>query len=225
MSTRATPSASALVRRFPALADVPRVALIKAPTPVAPLASISPSLWIKRDDVNADPLGGNKVRALEFLLASTKAGDRVVTVGSAGSTHALAVAVYGHKLGARVLVGRWRQTMNETAGVVAERVAATAERAPTFRSPAEAYAWAWLQRLRGGHWIAAGGSTPLGVLGHVSAGLELVDQIDAGELPSPRHYARAAVFLASDDAEMITGFDLRVDAGAIAKYWPWVPHR
>jgi hypothetical protein len=22
---------------------------------------------------------------------------------------------------------------------------------------------------------------------------------------------------------MITGFDLRVDAGAIAKYWPWVP--
>lgn len=44
-----------------------------------------------------------------------------------------------------------------------------------------------------------------------------------GRLPGPRHYGRAAVFLASDDAEMITGFDLRVDAGAIAKYWPWVP--
>jgi hypothetical protein len=26
------------------------------------------------------------------------------------------------------------------------------------------------------------------------------------------------------DAEMITGADLRVDAGAIAKYWPWLPH-
>lgn len=37
-------------------------------------------------------------------------------------------------------------------------------------------------------------------------------------------YARACVFLASDDAEMITGTDLRVDAGAIAKYWPWIPH-
>src|SRR4030095_2541607 len=47
--------------------------------------------------------------------------------------------------------------------------------------------------------------------------------IPTGALPSPRHYARAAVFLASDDAEMITGMDLRVDAGAIAKYWPWVP--
>ena len=43
------------------------------------------------------------------------------------------------------------------------------------------------------------------------------------KLPSPRHYARAAVFLASDDAEMVTGCDLRVDAGAVAKYWPWVP--
>jgi NAD(P)-dependent dehydrogenase (short-subunit alcohol dehydrogenase family) len=43
------------------------------------------------------------------------------------------------------------------------------------------------------------------------------------KLPSPRHYARAAVFLASDDAEMITGTDLRVDAGTVARYWAWTP--
>lgn len=43
------------------------------------------------------------------------------------------------------------------------------------------------------------------------------------KLPTPWHYARAAVFLASDDAEMITGFDLRVDAGNVAKYWGWNP--
>jgi NAD(P)-dependent dehydrogenase (short-subunit alcohol dehydrogenase family) len=54
--------------------------------------------------------------------------------------------------------------------------------------------------------------------------LDFAKMIPTGTLPSPRHYARAAVFLASDDAEMITGIDLRVDAGAIAKYWPWVPH-
>jgi NAD(P)-dependent dehydrogenase (short-subunit alcohol dehydrogenase family) len=53
--------------------------------------------------------------------------------------------------------------------------------------------------------------------------LDFRRMVPKGELPSPRHYARAAVFLASDDAEMITGFDLRVDAGAIAKYWPWIP--
>jgi NAD(P)-dependent dehydrogenase (short-subunit alcohol dehydrogenase family) len=53
--------------------------------------------------------------------------------------------------------------------------------------------------------------------------LDFAKMIPTGALPSPRHYASAAVFLASDDAAMITGIDLRVDAGAIAKYWPWVP--
>ena len=53
--------------------------------------------------------------------------------------------------------------------------------------------------------------------------LDFQKMVPMGRLPRPRHYARAAVFLASDDAEMITGTDLRVDAGAIAKYWPWVP--
>ena len=55
-------------------------------------------------------------------------------------------------------------------------------------------------------------------------GLDFVRMVPMGRLPSPRHYAKAAAFLASDEAEMITGLDLRVDAGAIAKYWPWVPH-
>jgi NAD(P)-dependent dehydrogenase (short-subunit alcohol dehydrogenase family) len=54
--------------------------------------------------------------------------------------------------------------------------------------------------------------------------LDFAKMVPTGRLPSPRHYAKAAAFLASDEAEMITGFDLRVDAGAIAKYWPWVPH-
>jgi NAD(P)-dependent dehydrogenase (short-subunit alcohol dehydrogenase family) len=54
--------------------------------------------------------------------------------------------------------------------------------------------------------------------------LDFAKMLPMDHLPSPRHYARAAVFLASDDSEMITGIDLRVDAGALAKYWPWVPH-
>lgn len=43
------------------------------------------------------------------------------------------------------------------------------------------------------------------------------------KLPRPSDYGKAAVFLASEDAEMITGIDLRVDAGAVAKYWAWDP--
>jgi len=182
-----------LIERFPALARVPRVALGAFPTPVVRLDALSPSLWIKRDDLSAEPLGGNKARALEFLLGSVQRGDRVVTVGAAGSTHALAVATYAGSggLGARVLVGRWRQVTSAVADRVAERTAALSERAPVFATPVEAYVWAWWQRTRrmpGGRrvrWIAAGGSSPQGVLGHVNAGLELLRQIDAGALPMP----------------------------------------
>jgi NAD(P)-dependent dehydrogenase (short-subunit alcohol dehydrogenase family) len=49
------------------------------------------------------------------------------------------------------------------------------------------------------------------------------DRIAMQKLPSPRDYGQAAVFLASDDSAMITGTDLRVDAGAIAQYWAWDP--
>ena len=54
--------------------------------------------------------------------------------------------------------------------------------------------------------------------------LDFTRMLPMDRLPSPRDYAQAAVFLASDASEMITGIDLRVDGGAIAKYWPWVPH-
>lgn len=47
--------------------------------------------------------------------------------------------------------------------------------------------------------------------------------VPLGKRPSPRHYARAVVFLASEDAEMITGSDLRVDGGTVGRYWRWNP--
>ena len=72
-------------------------------------------------------------------------------------------------------------------------------------------------QLRSGQW----GRPPAEGSGRT---LDFARMLPVDHLPSPRHYARAAVFLASDDAEMITGIDLRVDGGAIAKYWPWVPH-
>jgi NAD(P)-dependent dehydrogenase (short-subunit alcohol dehydrogenase family) len=45
------------------------------------------------------------------------------------------------------------------------------------------------------------------------------------KLPRPSDYGRAAVFLASDDSDMVTGTDLRVDGGAVARYWAWNPAR
>lgn len=49
------------------------------------------------------------------------------------------------------------------------------------------------------------------------------DHVPMQKLPKPSDYGKAAVFLASDDAAMITGTDLRVDAGAVSKYWAWDP--
>lgn len=44
-------------------------------------------------------------------------------------------------------------------------------------------------------------------------------------LPTPTDYVAPLVFLASDAAGMMTGTDLTVDGGALAKYWPQIPRR
>jgi NAD(P)-dependent dehydrogenase (short-subunit alcohol dehydrogenase family) len=44
-------------------------------------------------------------------------------------------------------------------------------------------------------------------------------------LPTPTDYVAPLVFLASDDSQMMTGTNLTVDGGALAKYWPQTPSR
>lgn len=85
---------------------------------------------------------------------------------------------------------------------------------PTGTDPAEGLerAAAW-----GVTWEAGQGRPPNADTTSGNQGVPL------GKRPSPRHYARGAVFLASDDAEMITGFDLRIDAGTVSRYWRWNP--
>jgi NAD(P)-dependent dehydrogenase (short-subunit alcohol dehydrogenase family) len=44
-------------------------------------------------------------------------------------------------------------------------------------------------------------------------------------LPTPEDYVGTLVFLASDDAPLMTGSNVTVDGGALAKYWPQAPAR
>ena len=44
-------------------------------------------------------------------------------------------------------------------------------------------------------------------------------------LPTPSDYVAPLVFLASDDSALMTGGNITVDGGALAKYWPQVPRR
>ena len=169
------------MRRFPALATAPRARLGTFPTPVQTVAlPDGRALVIKRDDRSAAAIGGNKVRSLEWLLGDVRQGDRIVTVGPRGSTHALTTATFGRTIGADVTVARWNQEMNAAARSVDARIKATARVIDAGWLPA-AYAVASLMRLRGAHWIPAGAAAPLAVLGHVNAALELAEQIASGQ--------------------------------------------
>lgn len=186
-----------LLARFPSLGAIPRVALCTLPSPVQHVVVDGDPLWMKRDDLVADPFGGNKARVLEFLLAGVRPGDVVVTVGGEGSTQVLATATHAARLGARTIAQRWRHEMNPTATRVATLAGAACAGAPVARTAVGAIAraqWGRLARRGHVHYVPLGGSTPLGALAHVNAALELAAQVTAGLLPPP---ARLVVALGS----------------------------
>jgi 1-aminocyclopropane-1-carboxylate deaminase/D-cysteine desulfhydrase-like pyridoxal-dependent ACC family enzyme len=164
---------------------LPRVDLHVRETPVERWELESTSLLVKRDDLTTPTLGGNKARALELLLAGVGPDDVLLTVGSTGSTHALAVAHFGARLGVRTEVITWPQEEHDVSLATAARLRAIA-RVSTAASPAEAMLRATARRLlRRVRWIPAGGSSPLGALGHTAAALELADQLERERAPVP----------------------------------------
>ena len=186
-----------LVRRFPALAAIPRARLGRFPTPVERLDGFRDidSLYVKHEDLSSDALGGNKVRSLEFLLGRVSQGDTVLTIGGEGSTHVLATAVHAARLGAKTIAVRWRHDMHSAAEEVGARACTECTEVVTASNFVTAM-WPLIRmRLsRRATYIPLGGSTALGTLGHVNAALELADQVEAGEIPPP---ARVVVPLGS----------------------------
>ena len=143
------------------------------------------SLLVKRDDLTTPSLGGNKARALELLLAGVVPDETLLTVGSTGSTHALAVAHFGARLGARTEVITWPQEEHDVSLATAERLREIAH-VTAARAPATAMMRATVRRVvRRVRWIPAGGSSPLGALGHAAAALELADQLAREGAPAP----------------------------------------
>lgn len=195
--------ATPLLARFPGLAALPRAALTAGlPSPLVrlPDEGMAAGLWLKRDDLDAPLLGGNKVRALEWLLGDVRAGDTLLTAGGRGSTHVLATATHAARLGARTVAVRWPHDMHPVAERVAEESRRRCAEVVDAGSLAAAFAIVVRRRLAarvGGRtlrWIPVGGSTAAGALGHVNAALELAEQIARGELPVP---ARIVVPLGS----------------------------
>jgi D-cysteine desulfhydrase len=177
-----------LYRRFPALRALPRVSLCTPPSPVHEIEGIpdATQLWVKRDDYNAPILGGNKVRGLEFLLGEVRPGDTVLTLGGAGSTHVLATAIHARRIGAETMAMRWRHEMNTVADSISDKLARELKETRVGATPIGAIVRCGYVRLtRNVHFIPVGGTSPLGALGHVNAGLELAEQLKRGDLPIP----------------------------------------
>ena len=175
-----------LFRRYPALERIPRAGFIASPTPIERVALASGrTLLVKRDDLCGRAIGGNKVRALDWLLGSVGPGESVLTVGARGSTHALTTALCAGALGVTTTVVRWNQEMNEIAHRVDARTRLAARVVDARVIPFAYVLSAGYSMQRNSYWIPAGGSTPIGILGHVNAALELADQIAAGELEAP----------------------------------------
>ncbi|CAA9372206.1 MAG: hypothetical protein AVDCRST_MAG89-4689 [uncultured Gemmatimonadetes bacterium] len=183
----------ALFRRFPALAKhLPWIQLGSLPTPVQQIELPGRAeLWVKRDDLSGEQYGGNKVRKLEFILAEAqrRESQRLITVGAAGSHHALATAVFGRLLGLQVTLVLFPQPLTPHVRDVLlldQAFGAELRWAPRMELiPAAALLARVAHRRERCFVIAPGGSDPLGTLGYVDAALELAEQIKAGECPLP----------------------------------------
>jgi 1-aminocyclopropane-1-carboxylate deaminase/D-cysteine desulfhydrase-like pyridoxal-dependent ACC family enzyme len=182
-----------LETRWPKLA-LPRLPLVSGPTPLELSEGLSRAmgraeggveLWIKRDDLTHPLYGGNKVRKLERLLgeAIAQGADTLVTTGAAGSHHVLATTVFGKRAGLDVHALLVPQLASEHVTLdLRAMIGQGAELHPVpFFSAVPAATAALLAKLklsgRRPYVIVPGGSSGVGVLGYVEAGLELAQQM------------------------------------------------
>ena len=168
--------------------DLPRVALHDGgPTPVRELAD---GLWLKDDGAfGSGGWGGNKVRKLEWLLgeARTAGRRRIMTFGGRATNWGLALARHARPLGIETVLALVDQPMDAHAQAQFARIRESGATVHLTRTKARTIAAAPYLWLRHGRpWVLpAGGSTPLGAVGYVEAGLEIGEQVRAGALPEP----------------------------------------
>ena len=204
----------------------PRIHLAHLPTPLEPMRRLGEELgceiWVKRDDCTGLGLGGNKVRKLEFLLGAAReeGAELVITVGGVQSNHARQTAAAAAKLGMRCqlvlprVVPRAGAEYEGGGNVLLDRLFG----AEVFIVDDEATAARTIQRLlaeardAGIRAVAhpPGGSTGVGSLGYVNAGLELAQQVAAKAL----RFAR--IYVASGSGGTVSGLVCGLEAAALS---------
>jgi len=191
--------------------SIPHIPLCDLPTPIIKLQNFGDfigckNVYMKRDDLTGKKInhndltkqntrdnfrlyGGNKPRKLEFLLAEALQHNTqtIITYGCAGSNHALATAVYAHKLGLKSIlmlkpqpnsyVVRHNLLLDTYYGAQLQFFPDNIER--------DKAADELLKNDTSAYRIPTGGSNAIGALGFVNAGFELAEQIKKGEISEP----------------------------------------
>jgi D-cysteine desulfhydrase family pyridoxal phosphate-dependent enzyme len=165
--------------------DLPRIPLAILPTPLYQLENVSRALgtqvYIKRDDLTGQGLGGNKVRKLEFLLADAKkqGAEVVFTTGGAQSNHAMLTAACARKLGMTPILVLKKRGITEKKGnlLLADLMGVRVELVDT-----DSYDDIFAEMDRIGaeigkpyYKIPCGGSTGLGAIGYVDCAKEIAE--------------------------------------------------
>jgi L-cysteate sulfo-lyase len=181
------------------LSKFPRVSLAHLPTPLEHLPRLSkhlggPEIYVKRDDCTGLATGGNKTRKLEFSMgeAIENGADTIITVGAIQSNHVRQTAAAACKLGmaCEVLlehrVGHPSATYTTSGNVLLDRIfGANLREYPAGTDFAVAMdAVADEVRAKGGkpYIVPGGASNPVGALGYVGCGIELLQQIEERKL-------------------------------------------
>ena len=184
-----------LFRHCPALSkSLAWRSLGEYPTPVHSVRAGAVSFQVKREDLSSAAYGGNKVRTLEHQLAvceSRLAASRpgsserrrlahIGVVGSAGSNQVVATMVHAAPTLPKVSA-LWASPdapdLDNTLNMLSVLSCPNLDKG-LYGVPA---VLGVLTSVWRGVLINVGGNAPSGVLGHVSAALELAEQIDRGE--------------------------------------------
>jgi L-cysteate sulfo-lyase len=181
------------------LTDFPRVSLAHLPTPLEHLPRLSehlggPDIYVKRDDCTGLASGGNKTRKLEYSMgeALQQGADTIVTVGAVQSNHVRQTAAAACKLGLKceVLlehrVAEPSETYSNSGNVFLDRIFGANLREYPGGTDFDAAMAEVTDEVRNGggtpYVVPGGASNPVGALGYVGCGIELLEQFEEQNL-------------------------------------------
>jgi D-cysteine desulfhydrase len=171
------------------LSSLPRVQLAAVPTPLQRADRLSDAIgaevWFKRDDLTGLGLGGNKVRALEYLVADalSRQCDCLVTGAGPQSNWAMLAAVAARRSGLDVYLVFYGDPVPAAGNLLLDGLAGADVRftGQVDRVSVDGAIESLAAQLRASgrrpYALPRGGATPLGAAGYARASAELADQL------------------------------------------------